>query len=406
MPEKLLQRLEPIKADDEAVKEAGVDAMTEMIASIKNVGSRGPRGFHFYTLNLEKAVGWILEKSKLIPRVREEDTAIDDAYTYNDNEQGTNGDILCPTELTIIPTRNRHSSTASSRAQLSTSLNGQRSASPSSRAASLAVTHGLTPAGREATWDDYPNGRFGDARSPAFNTPLSYSPYSFDLSPQQARKIWGQPTAASMITDLFANHLSGEEPSQLPWSDTATLSQETKAISDKLLLLIGERSWWTIASQPAVDGLPSSDTIHGWGPAGGFVFQKPFIELFLSAKDWHEKLRPCLKRPEVKGEVSWYAENCLRDFETSEPDDSVHVVTWGSFKGKEIATATMVEQINFRQWAEEAFVRWEQWSHVVLKKESRDFLQSQKNNLWLVNVIGHGYRQDEGDRLWEILMSA
>ena len=406
LPGKLLRRLEPIKTDDQAVKEAGVDAMTEMIASIRHVGSRGPRGFHFYTLNLEKAVGWILEKSRLIPRLNGEDSAINDTDTYNNNEPNTNSEIIYPTKPTTIPARNRRSSTAASQEQLSMSLNRQQSTSRSSRAASLAVTHGLTSAGREATWDDYPNGRFGDARSPAFNTPLSYSPYSFDLSPQQARRLWGQPTATSMITDLFAKHLRGEEPSQLPWSDTARLSQETKVISDKLLSLIGERSWWTIASQPAVDGLPSSDPIHGWGPTGGFIFQKPFIELFLPAKDWREKLCPCVKRPEVKAEVSWYAENCFRDFETSEPDDSMHAVTWGSFKGKEIATATMVEQVNFRQWAEEAFAKWEQWSHVVLKKESRDFLQSQKNDLWLVNVIGHGYREGEGNRLWDILMSA
>lgn len=408
LPEKLLRQLEPIKTNDEAVKEAGVDFLTEMVANIHSmVLSRNARGFHFYTLNLEKAVGWILENSRLIPQLDEEDTAIDDAKESSDTEEiSTNNQNLDLSKSVAIPTRNRHSSTASASAQLSTSFKAERTASPTSRAASLAVTHGLTPAGREATWDDYPNGRFGDARSPAFNTPLSYSPYSFDLSPQQARRMWGQPTSIEMITDLFANHLGGEEPSQLPWSDTATLSPETKVISDKLLLLIRERSWWTIASQPAVNGLLSSDPIHGWGPSGGFVFQKPFVEFFLPAVAWREKLRPCLERLRAGAEVSWYAENCHGHFETSEPDDAVHAVTWGSFKGKEIATATMVEQVNFRQWAEEAFGRWEQWSHVVLRPESRDFLQSQKHNLWLVNVIGHGYREGEGNRLWEILMNA
>jgi methylenetetrahydrofolate reductase (NADPH) len=34
------------------------------------------------------------------------------------------------------------------------------------RAATVAISEGEGALGREATWDDYPNGRWGDARSP------------------------------------------------------------------------------------------------------------------------------------------------------------------------------------------------------------------------------------------------
>ena len=405
-PQELVQRLESVKADDEAVKEVGVEALTDIINDIKGVQSSGPRGFHFYTLNLEKAVGWILEKSRLISSVDSDNVTIENAERQRKNAQNANGYDGIAFQEPEIHSCGCRSSIVSNQAQLSISLTSPQSASPSSRVKSLAATHGLTPAGREATWDDYPNGRFGDARSPAFNLPLSYSPYFLNVSPQQARKMWGQPTARSMVSDLFVRHLNGAEPSQLPWSDTATLSEETKVISDKLLSLIQGRGWWTIASQPAVDGLPSSDSVHGWGPAGGFVFQKPFVELFIPAEVWDNKLGPCLKRAELKFDISWYAENFHGDFESSESEDSVHAVTWGSFKGKEIATATMVEQINFRQWVEEAFSKWEQWSRAVIQEQSRVFLQSQKNDLWLINIIGHGYRQGEGNKLWDILMNA
>ena len=403
LPTGLMDRLGKVKEDDEAVKEIGVEVLTSMIKTIRNVEAQMPRGFHFYTLNLEKAVGWILEKANLIPELAVDNTISTQSQLSQICNVGTDG-IANNQNLKAAPSsRSRHSSIAPSQAHLSTSQDNQQADVRTTQTQDLAVTHGLTPAGREATWDDYPNGRFGDARSPAFNLPLSYSPYAFNVPPHEARKLWGQPTTSVMVTGLFARHLQGHEPSQLPWSDSPTLSAETRLISQKLLSLINDWAWWTIASQPAVDGLPSSDPVHGWGPPGGFVFQKPFLEFFIPSRDWHERLHPRLLEVKSTAQVSWYAENGHHDFESSESSESVHAVTWGSFVGKEIVTATMVEQVNFRQWAEEAFLRWEQWSCVVLQQESRDFLQRQREDLWLVNVIGHGYRSGEGHRLWEIL---
>ena len=52
---------------DEAVKRVGIDILSEIIKKTKDTPSPGPRGFHFYTLNLEKVVTQILEKCDLIP---------------------------------------------------------------------------------------------------------------------------------------------------------------------------------------------------------------------------------------------------------------------------------------------------------------------------------------------------
>ncbi|KAL9030173.1 MAG: hypothetical protein Q9196_001682, partial [Gyalolechia fulgens] len=70
IPSGLLEMLEPIKADDEHVKTKGVDALCDMIREIQAIKSDKPRGFHFYTLNLEKVVGLILENCGLIPPLR------------------------------------------------------------------------------------------------------------------------------------------------------------------------------------------------------------------------------------------------------------------------------------------------------------------------------------------------
>ena len=40
------------------------------------------------------------------------------------------------------------------------------------------------------------------------------------------------------------------------------------------LLRVNRRGILTINSQPNINGKPSSDPIVGWGPSGGYVFQK------------------------------------------------------------------------------------------------------------------------------------
>jgi methylenetetrahydrofolate reductase (NADPH) len=49
-----------------------------------------------------------------------------------------------------------------------------------------------------------------------------------------------------------------------------------------------KRGWWTVGSQPAVDGTSSSDDVVGWGPKTGYVFQKGFVEFFASKNDVEE----------------------------------------------------------------------------------------------------------------------
>ncbi|KAI4093828.1 MAG: hypothetical protein LQ339_007610 [Xanthoria mediterranea] len=407
IPPGLLEALDPIKADDEEVKRKGIHAISDMIREIQAVKSDAPRGFHFYTLNLEKVVGSILENCNLVPPetlvINGEDSTTSDlpATTKEMNgitQKAVNGiSQLCkPSD----PPSSRRGSTTSN--YLTTTNNDSASSAPN------ATNTAINTTSREATWDDYPNGRFGDARSPAFGTPISYSPYSLPCTPAQARSLWGEPTSLSAITNLFTSHLSGKSVPQLPWSDDSSpsLSSETALIRDHLLTLTTTRNWWTIASQPAADGVPSTDPIHGWGPAKGFVFQKPFVELFCPTNDWDDRLKPFLKSASIAPEISFYAGTSSGRFESSESSDAVHAVTWGSFLGKEIMTATMVEEVSFRQWCEEAFGRWEEWARCCRDGAARAFLRRQREGVVLVNVIGHRYRDGEGDRLWKVLREA
>ncbi|KAL9594342.1 MAG: hypothetical protein Q9219_007078 [cf. Caloplaca sp. 3 TL-2023] len=405
IPQGLLGALEPIKADDERVKQKGISALCNIIQTIRAVKSSQPRGFHFYTLNLEKVVGSILEKCNLIPPVQSLSNGHDFAI---DSSPVSNGNDGVPEHhpIDIPPIRNPSELPNSRRPSVSSNhLTSSSCSFSSSHRVHTSTIQPITTASREATWDDYPNGRFGDARSPAFGTPTSYSPYSLPCSPARARTLWGEPISPSAITHLFTSHLSGKNPTQLPWSDDSSpaLSRETAIIRDHLLTLTTTRNWLTIASQPAVDGFLSTDSIHGWGPAKGFVFQKPFVEFFCASSDWHYRLRPYLTSPPVAPEISYYAGHPSGAFETSEDRDAVHAVTWGSFLGQEITTATMVEEVSFQAWCREAFGRWEEWAKCCRNGKAREFLRGWKEELVLINVIGHSYQQGEGTRLWEIL---
>ena len=394
VPPELLHKLEGVKGDDEAVKQVGVEALHDIVESIRDVRTKGPRGFHLYTLNLEKAVSSLVERCNLIPPDPDDHqiSAIDDVTNLVSGDDAAHH-------------HGRSSNSSSAAAQLT--ANSHRSSSPA-----RPIPPNSNPLSREATWDDYPNGRFGDARSPAFNPPLTYSPTSLTVSPAQALSLWNTPTSPEEITHLFTSYLAGRSPKQLPWSESATLSPETALITSELTQLILSKGFWTIASQPAVDGLPSTHPIHGWGPPGGFVFQKAFVEFFVPASTFTGTLRPHLDALRKEGEISYYAGNTSGAFQSSESSEAVHAVTWGSFAGKEIATATMVEEVSFRAWVEEAFGIWGEWARCIGEaarrgrvekaRQSRDFLRKTEKDVWLVNVIGHGYR--ERGRLWEVLM--
>jgi methylenetetrahydrofolate reductase (NADPH) len=65
------------------------------------------------------------------------------------------------------------------------------------------------------------------------------------------------------------------------------------------------RGWWTVGSQPAVDGARSTDEVFGWGPRSGYVFQKGFVEFFCERKDVEAIAQRVERRG--KGWINWFA---------------------------------------------------------------------------------------------------
>jgi hypothetical protein len=79
------------------------------------------------------------------------------------------------------------------------------------------------------------------------------------------------------ITSIFRRYIAGELDA-IPWSEEG-LNPETATIREELLK-VNAKGWWSVASQPAVNGIKSNDGIFGWGPRNGFVFQKVWCPYF------------------------------------------------------------------------------------------------------------------------------
>ncbi|POS84555.1 hypothetical protein EPUL_002904 [Erysiphe pulchra] len=435
MPPQILARLEATKGDDELSKKVGVDIVSEIISHIQHypLPLLGRRGFHLYTLNLEKAVSLILERTSLIspihnntPNYKSESeyVIVDNPITpsqasdkYSQSLKQIHCQNLDPfitdVDATIISSNSLGEVLPSDINFLSNDL--------TNRASTLAISEGAGSMGREATWDDFPNGRWGDVRSPAYGEIDGYG-VSLHVSIKQAIQLWGYPQSKDNITSMFVKHVNGSLV-VIPWSDEG-LYRESDIIKDKLLML-NSRGWWTIASQPAINGIRSSDNVFGWGPRNGFVFQKAFVEFFIHSKDW-EPLKTKLETSSIAQDISWYASDAKGNFLSSDINKNlgskskdysrnINAVTWGVFPGKEIITPTIIEEVSFRTWAEEAFDVWDEWAKVYINggpypndaiqeaaQRSHLLIKSLKEDVWLVNIIHHGFI--EKDLLWNFLL--
>ena len=111
----------------------------------------------------------------------------------------------------------------------------------------------------------------------------------------------------------------------------------------------------------------STDPVFGWGPRGGYVYQKAFVEFFALGEDV-ERIISKVER-EGKGWLDYFAANlevCLLslatgslakgavfvqgEFQTNVSDDGRNAVTWGVFPGREIVQTTIIERESFLAW--------------------------------------------------------
>jgi methylenetetrahydrofolate reductase (NADPH) len=314
VPDEVNDALAPIAHDDTLVKDFGVRFAQETIRRLRTA-EPSITGFNLCTLNLEKSVRRILDGLDWVPHC---------ASMYGPSE-GADGTAL-PSKVTPH-------------------LNGASEAPPATHAGQLAPRLDAP-----ATWDDFPNGRFGDARSPAYGD-LDGWGVSLKLTPAEALQHWGRPTSAADIGAVFAAYIRGAIPA-IAWSDEP-LRLESSVILHDLTRLNVDRGWWTVGSQPAVDGAPSDDRAHGFGPKGGYVYQKAFVEFFCPRDEVDALARRAeeTNRAADGRRVTYFAGGSEpASFRTNMAPGEVNAVTWGVFPGQDLVTTTLIEELSFKAW--------------------------------------------------------
>ncbi|RDX50941.1 methylenetetrahydrofolate reduct [Lentinus brumalis] len=344
VPRAFLDELEPHKNNDEKVRELGTKLVANMCRQIL-AADIGIKGLHFYTMNLEKGCRMLLEELNLVPRV----------------------EVVKPLPWRQSLTPNRRTETI-------------RPIFWANRTRSYLS--------RTENWDEYPNGRFGDSRSPAYGELDGYGVW-LKQSKEDALKLWDTPTSIDDIHALFAKFCVGQLQA-LPWSDTAP-SSETTVIAQQLAKL-NELGFLTINSQPAVDGARSDDRIHGWGPANGYVYQKAYLEFFVPP----ELLEMLIPHIERDINITYYVINNRGDLRTNTHSDGPNAVTWGVFPGKEIVQPTIVEAISFMAWKDEAYELGRQWAKVYdPESPTRKLIDEIMDTYYLVNVVHNDFKKPE-----------
>ncbi|CAG7828543.1 unnamed protein product [Allacma fusca] len=260
---------------------------------------------------------------------------------------------------------------------------------------------------RTRHWDEFPNGRWGTAESPAFGDLKDY--YLFYLkskgSKEELLNMWGFYLESEQdVWDVFYAYITGRENrngvkvTRIPWNDDE-LSEETIPISEKLATL-NRRGVLTINSQPNVNGMPSNDETFGWGQQGGYVYQKAYLEFFTCGKTVDILKRLLVQYPQV----NYHIINKNGKFNyTNAYTNCPIAVTWGVFPGREIIQPTVVDSESYLVWKDEAFALWiEQWAKLYEDgSKSQQVIENIANTYYLVNLVDNDFPKDTC--LWELL---
>eukprot|EP00271_Cylindrocystis_brebissonii_P012969 TRINITY_DN32499_c0_g1_i1.p1 TRINITY_DN32499_c0_g1~~TRINITY_DN32499_c0_g1_i1.p1 ORF type:complete len:597 (-),score=129.56 TRINITY_DN32499_c0_g1_i1:465-2255(-) len=344
IPPEIWAALEPIKDNEEAVKAYGIQLGTDMCRKIL---ASGIQTLHLYTLNLEKAAVGILKNLGLV----------DESKIYRSLPWRPPTNVKRSSEdVRPIHWANRPRSYIS----------------------------------RTAAWNEYPRGRWGDARSPSYGTLSDYQFARRKSRNKLLQEEWAVPlTSTDDVQKLFVRYCEGQMKT-FPWSEVeGGLHPETSHINTELLSL-NQQGFLTINSQPAVNGAPSTSPTVGWGPPGGRVYQKAYVEFFASPTQLQGLLARLPKFPEL----TLMAVNAKGETQQSAGGGGVNAVTWGVFRSSEVLQPSVVDPASFLVWKDEAFGAWnEEWMPLYSEADetSKKVLQEIHDTYFLVSIVDNDF---------------
>jgi len=402
VPPEVPRQLAPIRDDDEAVKRFGVAYAVDMA---RRLMAANPGGLHFYTLNLERSVREIvsgLTAPTPTPTPPPGDEA--DGMPPAAPPAPAAGESDQPSGIADVAARRqfpwRASALANRRKEDVRPINWANR--PKSYLA------------RTDEWDEFPNGRWGDKRSPAFGELSDQHYFHYAVNEQDRKAMWGDaPQTEAEVAAVFEAYVLGRIP-KLPWCEVE-LQSETGVITNALRD-INRFGYMTINSQPPVNGVCSDHPVFGWGGRGGRVYQKAYVECFCSPAHFERLRQAAQKYPSL----SYYAVSKDGDASASVDEAGVTALTWGVFPHREVLQPTIFDPQVFLVWAKEAFSLWiDLWATLYDDaSRSSELLYEIHDTYYLVALIDHefvgvGYNDgnphsavdDEGNAkgaIWEI----
>lgn len=369
IPQHFLDALEPIKEDDYLVREKGTELVSEMCTKL--IKSGFVNHLHFYTMNLERATIMILENLNLIESVKSHEVI---------------GGSDLPWRKSLHPQRSKES--------IRPIFWQNRKYSYISRT---------------STWDEFPNGRWGDSRSPAFGDIDLFATDLLRQSPKKAFDLWGHPQTLKQFADIIISYLKGDL-SSLPWSDSA-IGKDSNVIVDDLVNL-NRKGFFTLNSQPSLNSVKSNDAVYGWGPKNGYVYQKQYLEFFVHKDVIPSLLQKIDQYNNSQGDsnssiLTYYAVDQKENLSTNTREDDINAVTWGVFPGEEILQPTIVEKISFLAWKDEVYKLIQEWIKIfqsdfvkdanITKEDAEAFVKLMtdfNNDYVLCNVVNNNFIDD------------
>lgn len=341
VPTEIWKTLKPIKENDAEVKRFGVDLAVQMCTQLLD---HGIKGVHIYTLNLERSARLILERLSMILKVDTRKLPWRPSQVSRRQKEDVRPIFWANRPISYLQRTN--------------------------------------------TWDEFPNGRWGDSTSPAFGDLSNYHLCSLSTGKIAERKaMWGSaPENLQDIFQVFADFIDGKIP-KLPWCATS-VHQETLSILESLRVM-NMNGFLSINSQPRVNGKPSTDPAVGWGRPDGFVYQKAYLEFFTSTENLTFLRELSTKYPSITYHAVDHKGTCF----TNATKSGSNAVTWGVFPDSEIVQPTVVNKESFLVWKDEAFHLWLlDWGSIYPHNSvSRNLIQNIHDTFFLVNIVDNDF---------------
>lgn len=336
IPQHFLDALDPIKEDDYSVREKGTELVRDMCQKL--IDSGYVKHLHFYTMNLERATIMVLELLNLIESVKDNEVV----------------GVELPWRKSLHPMRQKETI---------------RPIFWQNRKYSYIL--------RTSGWDEFPNGRWGDSRSPAFGDIDLSATELLRQSPKKAYELWGCPQLLAELADIIVQYLNNEVK-LLPWSD-GPIGTDTNVLKADLIDM-NKRGILSLNSQPALSAVRSNDKIFGWGPKNGFVYQKQYLEFFVH-KDVAKALIDKVDAHNLRNPfslITYYSVDKQGNLLTNTKEDDINAVTWGVFPGEEILQPTIVEKVSFMAWRDEVYRLLDEWIHIYKTKAVTEVVEPER----------------------------